>query len=96
MTRISLMPAANPVDLHLGARLQRRRDKVGLKPEELDQAIGDPPGTVSRFERGTKGIGGAQLFLLGKALGVDVSFFFEGLPSNPSLDLRLGDIRRCR
>jgi transcriptional regulator with XRE-family HTH domain len=42
----------------------------------LDIVIGEPPGTVERFETAERRIAAAHLFRLGQALDVDMSYFF--------------------
>ena len=73
------------VDLHVGIRLRRQRRALNMDPDDLDRAIGEPPGTVARFEQG-KPIGAASLYRLGRALDVPPSFFFEGLPDPPVVE----------
>lgn len=64
------------MDLHVAARLRRRRLQLQLEPQLIDVAIGEPSGTVERVERGDKRLGASQLYTLATALGVGVSYFF--------------------
>lgn len=64
------------MDLHVAARLRRRRLQLQLEPQLVDVAIGEPSGTVERVERGDKRLGASQLYTLATALGVGVSYFF--------------------
>jgi transcriptional regulator with XRE-family HTH domain len=75
--------STDPTDLHIARRLRRLRRALGLEAEKLDRAIGEPPGTVERFETVTRRLSAAPLFRLARALDVEVSFFFEGLPDPP-------------
>jgi transcriptional regulator with XRE-family HTH domain len=68
----------DPVDLHVAARLRRRRLELDLDPQLLDLVIGASPGTIERVECGERRIGAAQLFRVGEVLGVDVPYFFDG------------------
>ncbi|MGF1640888.1 MAG: helix-turn-helix domain-containing protein [Rhodospirillales bacterium] len=68
----------DPIDLHVAARLRRRRLELGLDPQLLDLVIGAAPGTIERIECGDRRIGAAQLFRVGEVLGVDVPYFFDG------------------
>lgn len=64
------------MDLHVAARLKRRRLRLELEPQLLDVAIGEPSGTVERVERGDKRLGASQLYKLAVVLGVGVTYFF--------------------
>ncbi len=65
--------------LHIGSRLKSLRERRGLNAPELERLIGERPGAVRAFESATRNIGAEQLFRLGRALEVDVVYFFEGL-----------------
>jgi transcriptional regulator with XRE-family HTH domain len=64
------------MDMHVGARLRRRRLQLRLEPQLLDVAIEEPSGTVERVERGDKRLGASQLYNLAVVLGVGVPYFF--------------------
>jgi transcriptional regulator with XRE-family HTH domain len=64
------------MDLHVAARLKRRRLQLRLEPQLLDVAIGEQSGTIERVERGGKRLGASQLYKLAVVLGVNVSYFF--------------------
>lgn len=66
------------IDLRVAARLRERRLALGLEARLLDAAVGETQGTVEKFENGTRRVGAAQLFRLGRILGVDVPYFFSG------------------
>ncbi len=72
-------PAA-ALDRHLGGRLARRRRQRGLSPTDLDKALSAVPGTVARFESGTKSMDAVHLFALSQVLKVPVLYFFENAP----------------
>ncbi len=67
---------ANFMDLHVAARLKRRRLQLKLEPQLLDVAIGEASGTVERVEKGSKRLGASQLYNLAVVLGVGVPYFF--------------------
>ena len=73
----------NPVDLHVGLRLRLGRRHRGLSRKELGAIIGAGAGAVDRYERGLRPVGAALLLHLSQVLGVDVSFFFDGLADSP-------------
>ncbi len=65
------------IDLRVAARLRSRRQQLQVDPRLLDIVIGEPAGTVARFEAGERRIPAAHLFRLGLALNVDVPYFFK-------------------
>jgi transcriptional regulator with XRE-family HTH domain len=66
----------NPVDIHVGARIRRRRVLLGLSQEKLAHAIGLTFQQVQKYERGTNRVSASRLYQLAKVLGVPISFFF--------------------
>jgi transcriptional regulator with XRE-family HTH domain len=64
------------IDLRVASRLRQRRRDLQLDPRMLDIVIGEAPGTIERFEKAERRIAAAQLFRLGQALDVDISYFF--------------------
>lgn len=89
--------AANPVDVHVGARLRLRRLELGVSQEKLGEALGLTFQQVQKYEKGSNRIGASRLYAISRILETPVSYFFEGLPdpedgvggvqSAPSVDL---------
>lgn len=50
-----------------------------ISQTKLGQAIGVTFQQIQKYESGTNRVGASNLFKISKALGVDVSFFFEGV-----------------
>lgn len=69
----------HPVDLHVGRRIRDRRVIIGLSQEKLARAIGVTFQQVQKYERGVNRLGASRLFETATALGVPISYFFEGL-----------------
>ena len=65
------------IDLQVASRLRQRRRELQLDPRVLDIVIGEPAGTVERFETAERRIAAVHLFRLGQALNVDISYFFS-------------------
>lgn len=83
-------------DLHVAARLRRRRLQLRLEPQLLDVAIGEQAGTIDRVERGDKRLAASQLYNLAVVLGVGVPYFFaddEGGGDHESADLPATDYK---
>lgn len=76
------MAKAHPVDVHVGARLRRRRTALGLSQTALSTAVGLTFQQVQKYERGSNRMGSSRLFEFAKVLDVPVSYFFDDMPSN--------------
>jgi transcriptional regulator with XRE-family HTH domain len=74
----------SPIDRNISNRLRLYRLKQNISTENLDQAINAPLGTVESFERGTRPISTLNLLRLGRALGIEISVFFDGLRNESS------------
>lgn len=70
---------ADPIDLHVGARLRQRRTEVGISQEQLGKATGLTFQQIQKYERGINRVSASKLYHLGKILDVVPGFFFEGL-----------------
>jgi transcriptional regulator with XRE-family HTH domain len=74
----------DPIDRHVGTRIRGRRVGLRISQTKLGQSIGVTFQQIQKYESGTNRVGASNLFKIAKALGVDVSFFFEGV-ANESL-----------
>lgn len=72
-------PASQRIDAHIGRRIRMRRWLRGLTQQELGQAIGVVFQQVQKYESGSDRISASRLFEVSQALGIPVSYFFEGL-----------------
>jgi transcriptional regulator with XRE-family HTH domain len=72
---------SNPVDQHVGARLRQRRTLMGLSQEKLGEAVGLTFQQIQKYERGANRIGASRLYQFSEVLDVDISYFFEEMPS---------------
>jgi len=68
----------DPVDSHVGARLRTLRKLKNFSQEKLAQALGLTFQQVQKYERADNRIGASRLYHIAEALGVQVSYFFEG------------------
>jgi transcriptional regulator with XRE-family HTH domain len=68
----------DPVDTHVGARLRMLRKLKNFSQEKLAQALGLTFQQVQKYERADNRIGASRLYHIAEALGVQVSYFFEG------------------
>ena len=60
-----------------------RRMLVGMSQEKLGEALGITFQQVQKYEKGTNRIGASRLHHIASILGVDVEFFFQGVPAAP-------------
>ena len=67
------------VDAHVGRRIRLRRSLLGLSQERLAAALQLTFQQVQKYETGSNRIGAGRLYALSRALGVPISYFFEGL-----------------
>ena len=70
---------AKQVDDHVGERIRERRTMMGLTQENLANALSISYQQVQKYERGTNRVSASRLWDLAAALGVPVSYFFDGL-----------------
>jgi transcriptional regulator with XRE-family HTH domain len=68
----------HPVDIHVGSRVRLRRIELGISQEKLAAELGLTFQQVQKYERAANRISASRLFQMGKALGVQVPFFYEG------------------
>ncbi len=72
----------NPVDVHVGQRIRARRKALGVSQERLAGELGLTFQQVQKYERGANRVSASKLWEIARALGSDLSSFFEGL--NPT------------
>jgi len=70
---------ANPIDVHVGARVRLRRTLLGLTQETLGDALGITFQQVQKYERGANRISSSRLWDLSRVLDVPVAFFFDDI-----------------
>ena len=71
---------ANPMDVHVGARVRLRRMLLGMSQEKLGEHLGLTFQQVQKYEKGVNRIGASRLFDLARVLGVPVQFFYDEAP----------------
>lgn len=71
-----MLPNINRIKgVHPGAVLNRELKKRGLEKKQFALSLGEYPQTISAVSSGKRGISSALSIKLGKALGVDESYF---------------------
>lgn len=69
---------AHPVDIYVGRRLRLRRTILGMSQEAIGKMVGVTFQQIQKYERGINRMGSSRLYSFSKALGVPISYFFEG------------------
>lgn len=67
------------VDIHVGQRIRLRRKSIKVSQEALGEILGITYQQVQKYERATNRVSASKLLAIGRALGVPVGYFFEGL-----------------
>lgn len=68
----------HPVDIYVGRRLRLKRTILGMSQEAVGKQIGVTFQQIQKYERGINRMGASRLYDFAKALGVQISYFFEG------------------
>lgn len=67
------------VDVHVGKRIRHRRWMVGMTQQQLAEKVGIKFQQIQKYETGMNRVSASRLWDISEALGVPVSFFFEGM-----------------
>lgn len=70
---------ADPIDIHVGARVRERRRVLNISQARLAEAIGVTFQQVQKYERGFNRIGSSRIYEIARVLGQPVAFFFDGV-----------------
>ncbi len=80
------------VDVHVGERLRQRRRLRGMTMQQLGEKTGIRSQQIHKYEVGTNRISASRMWDIAAAVGVPVSFFFEGLDGQaPDMGMVRGD-----
>ncbi len=69
----------DPIDKYVGSRIKGKRTGLRISQGNLGNAIGVTFQQIQKYESGANRVGSSNLYKISRALGVDVSFFFEGV-----------------
>jgi transcriptional regulator with XRE-family HTH domain len=70
---------AQDTDRHVGARMRERRIMLGLTQQQMAELIGVTYQQAHKYEKGINRVSAGRLYSVAQALGVEVSYFYEGL-----------------
>jgi transcriptional regulator with XRE-family HTH domain len=69
----------NPIDVHVGRKLQLRRTLLGMSQERLGTLIGLTFQQIQKYESGANRVSSSRLFDIAQVLDVGIPYFFEGM-----------------
>lgn len=72
-----MMPHA--VDVYVGTRIRQRRWLVGMTQQALAETVGIKFQQIQKYETGANRVSASRLWDIANAVGVPVSFFFDGM-----------------
>jgi transcriptional regulator with XRE-family HTH domain len=73
---------ANPVDVHVGAKLRLIRNARGMSQAELGKQVGVAFQQIQKYERGDNRVSASMLFMMANALKISIADFFSGLDAD--------------
>jgi transcriptional regulator with XRE-family HTH domain len=76
---VTSVTVPDPIDIHVGSRVRERRKYRALSQGALAESIGVSYTQLQKYERGINRVAASTLVRLARALGVPVSYFFEGI-----------------
>ena len=76
----------NNIDMSVGKRIELRRKLLKMTQKDLAQKIGVTFQQLQKYEQGFNRVSASRLWLISQALGTDINFFFEGVPSVKNID----------
>ncbi|SFQ56148.1 Transcriptional regulator, contains XRE-family HTH domain [Roseivivax halotolerans] len=77
----------HPVDVHVGKRIRHRRWLVGMTQQQLAEKVGIKFQQIQKYETGANRVSASRLWDIADALSTPVSFFFEGMDGEDSLEV---------
>lgn len=78
--RTVMRDGPDPIDKYVGSRVRVRRVGLRLSQTKLGAAINVTFQQVQKYENGTNRIGASNLYKIARTLGVEVSYFYHGMP----------------
>ena len=75
--------SSNEIDAHVGKRMRKVREALGLSQGRLGRQLGLTFSQVQKYEKGANRIGAGRLHVLARVLNVPVQYFFEELAEGP-------------
>jgi transcriptional regulator with XRE-family HTH domain len=67
------------MDQQIGERIRLRRTELGMTQDQLAQALEVSYQQIQKYETGANRISAGRVYEIARKLGVDITYFFEGL-----------------
>ena len=81
------------VDRYVSLRIRQRRIMLGLTQQQMAELIGVTYQQAHKYETGINRISAGRLYQIARALGVDISYFFEDVdPGNGAAAARAQEL----
>ena len=85
MARAVVEGSPHPVDRHVGRRVAEMRISLGHSQSDLSRALGLTFQQIQKYEKGSNRLSASKLWEAAAFLGVDINYFFAGLPDHTAL-----------
>lgn len=79
MSQITSIEVPDPIDIIVGAQIKNRRKYRAISQPKLAAMIGVSWQQLNKYESGENRVSASRLWKISKALGVKISYFFEGV-----------------
>jgi transcriptional regulator with XRE-family HTH domain len=80
MEEVRDLRSPDPIDVHVGDRVRRRRRALGVTQGGLGDQVGLTFQQIQKYERGSNRISASKLYAIAGVLQAPIPYFFEGLP----------------
>ena len=84
--------SSTKVDIHVGKKLRRRRELLGLSQTEIAERIDLSHQQLQKYENATNRISAGKLFEFSQILDIPVTYFYDGLTKDQSDECAEDDI----
>ena len=72
------------IDVHVGWRMRQRRWLLGMSLQHLGDQVGIKFQQIQKYETGANRISASRMWEIAGAMGVPMSYFFEGIDGRTS------------
>ena len=69
----------NPIDVHVGKRIRRRRWLEGMSQQQLAEKVGVKFQQIQKYETAMNRVSASRLWNISEAQGVSVAYYFMGV-----------------
>jgi transcriptional regulator with XRE-family HTH domain len=76
---VAKKPRERDIDHYVGTRMRERRILLGLTQQHLAELSGVTYQQAHKYEKALNWVAAGRLYLIARALGVEVGYFYEGL-----------------